>query len=60
MLPITLEDCKKGDSELKVTWPDNIGIGAKISTIHRDDPVIAILLIMRLLRLLNRMKMRAL
>ena len=37
MLPITLEDCKKGDSELKVTWPDNIGIGAKISTIHRDD-----------------------
>ncbi len=37
MLPITLEDYKKGDSELKVTWPDNIGIGAKISTIHRDD-----------------------
>ena len=60
MLPITLEDCKKGDSELKLAWPDNIGIGTKISTIHRDDPSNRDPAIMRLLRLLNQKKMRAL
>ena len=37
MLPITLEDHKKGDSILKVTWPDNVGLGTKVSTIHRDE-----------------------